>query len=652
MELSKFSADAPWVHSPSIEQITKEILLTETIQWPQLKTKNLIGGTMCGIVCYKGGLDAREVILDGLERLEYRGYDSAGISVIEDGKLRTVKKSGKLSNLLTALETNPIDGNIGIGHIRWATHGAPTDINSHPHLSNDGKIAVVHNGIIENYKELKDELKKEGYKFLSSTDTEVIAVLISKYYDGDLLEAVKKTKDRLKGSYALGIICEDEPDRLIALRNDSPLVYGVLDDGFILASDIPSLLKYTKKVIYLENGDLVDIKGDQAQIYDKDDKPVERKIVEVDWSFEDASKEGYDHFMLKEIYEQPRAISDTLKNKLNGNKIDLKESSFTKSEIQNFSRIYIVGCGTASYAGNIGKYALEKFAKIPVVNEIASEFRYNSPFLDENTLLILVSQSGETADALAALREGKKYGVKTLVVTNVLASSIDREADKSMYCLAGPEIAVASTKAYTTQAMSLIILALDFARKTGKISEKEVSDIVEEIKKLPGKIQEILDNTQIIKDYANEIKNKESLFYIGRGLDYYSVIEGALKLKEVSYIHAESFAAGELKHGTIALIEKGTPVVALATQKNILDKTQSNIIEVIARGANVFAIVSKNAEKIKDIAHLSYELPETLDFLYPILSVIPEQLLAYYTSIEKGIDVDKPRNLAKSVTVE
>lgn len=606
---------------------------------------------MCGIVCYKGNDLAKGVILDGLERLEYRGYDSAGISVIDQGKLSTVKRSGKLSNLKLALNDYPMEGTIGLGHIRWATHGAPTDLNAHPHLSNDKNIAVVHNGIIENFHELRQKLTKEGYHFLSSTDTEVIAVLIEKYYENDLLEAVKKARADLEGSYALGVIAQSEPDRLVCARCESPLILGLADKGYIVASDIPSVLKYTKNVIYLENGDLLDIK-DGYEIYDSSDLKVKREVKEVSWSLEDASKDGYAYFMEKEIFEQPRAIEDCLRNKIVDGKIDLEEGSFSPSELRDFNRVYIVACGTASYAGNIGKYAIEKFAKIPVVNELASEFRYNDHFIDENTLLILVSQSGETADTLAALREGKRRGAKTLVVTNVLGSSIDREADKSLYCLAGPEIAVASTKAYTTQAMSLYILALDFALKLKKIKKEEVDFILQEVEKLPRKIQEILNFTDPIKDFAQDIKDARSLFYIGRGLDYYSVIEGALKLKEVSYIHSEALAAGELKHGTLALIEKDTPVVAVASQEKLMDKTFSNIEEVRARGAKVFTICGENSEKIEKISYKSYRLPQTLDSLYPILAVIPEQLLAYYTSLAKGLDVDKPRNLAKSVTVE
>ena len=606
---------------------------------------------MCGIVCYNGKANAREIIMDGLERLEYRGYDSAGISLIDEGQIKTVKKSGKVKVLKDELSKNPIEGNIGIGHIRWATHGGPSDINSHPHLSNNGKISVVHNGIIENYNELKENLKKEGYTFKSDTDTEVIAFLIEKYYQGDILEAVKKAKNDLRGSFALGILCQDESDRLIVLREESPLVLGITDEGILAASDLPSIIKYTKDVIYLENGDLVDIKGESFTIYDRNFQKVQRKVSKVDFSFEDSTKEGFDHFMIKEIFDQPKAISDTIRFKMTGDRIDFKENSFSKEEIEKFNKIYIIACGTAYHAGLVGAYALEKFAKIPVICDIASEFRYNDPFIDENTLIILVSQSGETADTLAALRLGKKNGAKTLVLTNVVASSLDREADKTIYCYAGPEIAVASTKAYTTQIISLYMLALDFSLKLGTIGEEKYKEIISEMKKIPEKIKEILDDGEKIKAYANEIKDCDSMFYIGRGLDYKSVIEGSLKLKEVSYIHSEALAAGELKHGTIALIEEGTPVVVVASQENIMEKTISNVKEIISRGANIFSI-SKKDDHLKEISNFNFELPQTIDPLYPVLSVIPQQILAYYVSCAKGLDVDEPRNLAKSVTVE
>ena len=607
---------------------------------------------MCGIVAYKGKLDAREVIIDGLEKLEYRGYDSAGIAVANDKGIDFEKRAGKLINLEKALEDNPIEGHIGIGHIRWATHGAATDINSHPHLSNNGRIAVVHNGIIENYRQLKNELEKEGYTFKSSTDTEVIAVLIEKYYQGDILKTCEIVKEKLVGSFACGIITADEPDRLIGMRVESPLVFGVMEDGFLMASDIPSLLKYTRDVIYLENGDLVDINGDSYTIYDENNSEVSREIKTIEWSVDAASKDGYDHFMIKEINEEGSAVGELLRINVKDNRVDFEENSFTKDEIANINKIYIVACGTAYHAGLVGKYAFEKIAKIPVICDIASEFRYNDPFIDENTLVILISQSGETADSLKALRLSKEKNAKTLLITNTLASSMDREALKSIYCYAGPEIAVASTKAYITQVVNLYLLALDFSLKLGRIDLSSYENILRELKTLPKKVDELVKNDESIKEFAHEIKDSKSLFYIGRSLDYATSIEAALKLKEVSYIHTEAFAAGELKHGTISLIEEDTPVIAIMTQGNLLDKTLSNVEEVKSRGAKVFSITSKDDLRIRKVSEKTLILPETMDILYPILSVIPTQLMAYYTSIAKGIDVDKPRNLAKSVTVE
>lgn len=607
---------------------------------------------MCGIVAYKGKLDAREVIIDGLEKLEYRGYDSAGIAVANAKGIEFEKKAGKLINLKEALEENPLKGNVGIGHIRWATHGAATDTNSHPHLSNNGKIAVVHNGIIENYRQLKNELEKEGYTFKSSTDTEVIAVLIEKYYQGDILKACEIVKEKLVGSFACGIITADEPDRLIGMRVESPLVFGVMEDGFLMASDIPSLLKYTRDVIYLENGDLVDINGDSYTIYDENNSEVSREIKTIEWSVDAASKDGFDHFMIKEINEEGSAIDELLRVNVKDNRVDFEENSFDKEEIANINKIYIVACGTAYHAGLVGKYAFEKIAKIPVICDIASEFRYNDPFIDENTLVILISQSGETADSLKALRLSKEKNAKTLLITNTLASSMDREALKSIYCYAGPEIAVASTKAYITQVVNLYLLALDFSLKLGRIELSSYENILKELKTLPKKVEELVKNDESIKEFAHEIKDSKSLFYIGRSLDYATSIEAALKLKEVSYIHTEAFAAGELKHGTISLIEEATPVIAIMTQGNLLDKTLSNVEEVKSRGAKVFSITSKDDSRIRKVSEKTLVLPETMDILYPILSVIPTQLMAYYTSIAKGIDVDKPRNLAKSVTVE
>lgn len=607
---------------------------------------------MCGIVCYKGKLNARELIVDGLEKLEYRGYDSAGLAVISDGKISVVKKAGRIANLKNALEENPISGHIGIGHIRWATHGEASDVNSHPHLSNDGKIAVVHNGIIENYREIKKELEEEGYTFKSSTDTEVIAVLLEKYYDGDLLEAVNIVKDKLEGSFALGIISADEPDRLIGIRHESPLVVGLMEEAVIMASDIPSILKYTKDVIYLENGDLIDIKDGGFTIFDKENIKVQREIKKITWSQESATKAGYDHFMIKEINEQGPAIKELLNLNIKNNEICFDGDSFTKEEIEKFNRIYIVACGTAYNSGLVAKSFIERLTKIPVICDLASEFRYNNPFIDENTLVILISQSGETADTLKALRFAKEEGAMTLLITNTIASSMDREADRSIYCYAGPEIAVASTKAYTTQLINFYLLALDFGKKLGRVDQETYKNIIENLKEIPEKIDQILSQDQIIKKFAQEIKNQPSLFYIGRGLDYATTIEAALKLKEVSYIHTEAFAAGELKHGTISLIEEGTPVIAIMTQENLTAKTLSNVEEVVARGANVFIITFHKDSRMEKITDKIFEVPETLDILYPLLTVIPSQLMAYYTSIAKGIDVDKPRNLAKSVTVE
>lgn len=607
---------------------------------------------MCGIVAYKGKLDAREVIIDGLEKLEYRGYDSAGIAVVNDKGIDFEKRAGKLINLEKALEENPIEGKVGIGHIRWATHGAATDINSHPHLSNNGRIAVVHNGIIENYRQLKSELEKEGYTFKSSTDTEVIAVLIEKYYQGDILKACQIAKEKLVGSFACSVISADEPDRLIGMRVESPLVFGLMEDGFLMASDIPSLLKYTRDVIYLENGDLVDINGDSYTICDENNREVSREIKTIEWSVDAASKDGFDHFMIKEINEEGSAIDELLRINVKDNRVNFEEGSFEKDEIANINKIYIVACGTAYHAGLVGKYAFEKIAKIPVICDIASEFRYNDPFIDENTLVILISQSGETADSLKALRLSKEKGAKTLLITNTLASSMDREALKSIYCYAGPEIAVASTKAYITQVVNLYLLALDFSLKLSRIELSSYENILKELKTLPKKVDELVKKDESIKEFAREIKDSKSLFYIGRSLDYATSIEAALKLKEVSYIHTEAFAAGELKHGTISLIEEATPVIAIMTQGNLLDKTLSNVEEVKSRGAKVFSITSKDDSRIRKVSEKTLVLPETMDILYPILSVIPTQLMAYYTSIAKGIDVDKPRNLAKSVTVE
>lgn len=544
-------------------------------------------------------------------------------------------------------------GNLGIGHTRWATHGEPSDVNSHPHFNMDKTIAVVHNGIIENYMELKEELKEDGVEFRSETDTEVIAHLVDKYYEGNLLDAVYKTVARLRGAYALGVICKYNEDELVAVRKDSPLIAGVGEGENFIASDIPALLKYTRKVYFLENGEVVHIKGNELKIYDAERNPVEKEIYDVKWDIEAASKGGYDCFMLKEINEQPEGVKNTLERRLdeNGN-IVLDGIHLTKEDLDSINRIYIVACGTAYHAGLLGKNALEKYLKVPVITDIASEFRYSDNFVDEHSLVILVSQSGETADTLAVLRDSKAKGAKILAITNVVGSSISREADEVFYTWAGPEIAVASTKAYTTQITSLYMIALNFALEKGTITREEYLSTIEKMKKLPEKIQKVLDNQDKIKETAERIVSKEHVFFLGRGVDYSLAMEGSLKLKEVSYIHSEAFAAGELKHGTIALIEEGTPVISIATQENLFEKMVSNMQEVKARGAFVASIAQEHNRSVEKVSDEVIYIPNCDDMLVPIVAVVPMQLLAYYVSTMKGLDVDKPRNLAKSVTVE
>lgn len=608
---------------------------------------------MCGIVGYLGPKNASEVIVDGLSKLEYRGYDSAGVAVCNDGELEIRKFKGRLAVLAEDIEKNEMKGNLGIGHTRWATHGEPSDVNSHPHFNMDKTIAVVHNGIIENYMELKEELKEDGVEFRSETDTEVIAHLVDKYYEGNLLDAVYKTVARLKGAYALGVICKYNEDELVAVRKDSPLIAGVGEGENFIASDIPALLKYTRKVYFLENGEVVHIKGNELKIYDAERNPVEKEIYDVKWDIEAASKGGYDCFMLKEINEQPEGVKNTLERRLdeNGN-IVLDGIHLTKEDLDSINRIYIVACGTAYHAGLLGKNALEKYLKVPVITDIASEFRYSDNFVDEHSLVILVSQSGETADTLAVLRDSKAKGAKILAITNVVGSSISREADEVFYTWAGPEIAVASTKAYTTQITSLYMIALNFALEKGTITREEYLSTIEKMKKLPEKIQKVLDNQEKIKETAERIVSKEHVFFLGRGVDYSLAMEGSLKLKEVSYIHSEAFAAGELKHGTIALIEEGTPVISIATQENLFEKMVSNMQEVKARGAFVASIAQEHNRSVEKVSDEVIYIPNCDDMLVPIVAVVPMQLLAYYVSTMKGLDVDKPRNLAKSVTVE
>ncbi|NMW84650.1 glutamine--fructose-6-phosphate transaminase (isomerizing) [Peptoniphilus sp. AGMB00490] len=608
---------------------------------------------MCGIVGYIGKNNATKLVLEGLKKLEYRGYDSAGLSFIRDNKLMTFKKKGRIKVLEESFDQDEFSSNISIGHTRWATHGEPNEINAHPHLSSDGKITVVHNGIIENYLELRKDLIKKGYKFLSQTDTEVIPNVIADNYKGDILDAVFKATEILKGAYSIGILDEKEPNRLIAVRNSSPLLFAICKDGYFIASDITSVIEHTNKIIYLEDGDIIDIRENSYTIYDKNHKKVEREITEVNISAADASKEGYDHFLIKEIYEQPRVLREVISIKHNNYVINLPlEGSLSLEELKNINKIYITACGTAFHAGEAGKYAIENLAKIPVISEIASEFRYKNMFVDDKSLVVFVSQSGETADTLAALRKAKTIGAKTLAITNVVGSSISREADKVVYCYAGPEISVASTKAYTTQVISLYFLAMDIALKLKEITQDQVKDIIQNMEKIPSQIEEILKHKDEFKKIANSIKDAKSIFYTGRSLDYITAKEGALKLKEISYIHTEAFPSGELKHGSIALIEEGTPVISVATQSSILEKTISNNQELLARGATVISIAEEKNKFIKDSSDVIIEIPDTIDLLTPLLAVIPEQLIAYYASVLLGNDVDKPRNLAKSVTVE
>ena len=608
---------------------------------------------MCGIVGYLGKRQATEVLVEGLSKLEYRGYDSAGVAINVGNELSIRKFKGRLQVLADDLDVNPIHGGLGIGHTRWATHGEPSDVNSHPHFNKDKSIAVVHNGIIENYLELREELQAEGYVFLSQTDTEVVAHLVDKFYEGNLLDAVYKATAKLRGAYALGVICKDNNHELVAVRKDSPLVVGLGEGENFIASDIPAILKYTKNVYFLENGEYVHIVGDKVTVLDENRNVVEKQVSEITWDVEAASKGGYDFFMLNEIYEQPTAVRDTLVRRLDEDGIiHLDDIKMTKEDLEKINKVYIVACGTAYNAGLIGKYALEKFAKIPVIVDIASEFRYSDPFVDENTLVILASQSGETADTLAALRESKERGARILSITNVVGSSIARESHDVFYTWAGPEVAVASTKAYTTQLTAFYMIALNFALTKGTISEELYHSTIEKIKELPDKIQTILDKDNDIKEIAKTLKDSKDIFYLGRGLDYSIAVEGSLKIKEISYTHAEAFAAGELKHGTIALIEEGTPIVALATQGELFEKMVSNMQEVKARGAKVIAITQEGNTEVENSADQVIYIPEVDDMLSGILSVVPTQLLAYHVAEIRGLDVDKPRNLAKSVTVE
>ena len=608
---------------------------------------------MCGIVGYIGNRQSSEVLIEGLSKLEYRGYDSAGAAINTGEGLVVRKFKGRLAVLEEDLKANPVDGNLGIGHTRWATHGAPSDVNSHPHVNMDSTIAVVHNGIIENYMELKEWLISEGKVFVSQTDTEVVAHLLDYYYTGDMLETVFKAVKKLRGAYALGIVCKDNPDRLIAVRKESPLIVGLGEGENFIASDIPALLKYTRDIYFLENEEIVSLTKDEVKIYNYAGEEVSREVYHVTWDAEAASKGGYEHFMLKEIHEQPKGIKETLDRRIDDNGfIKLDDINLTKEDLNKINKVYIVACGTAYHAGLVGRFAIEKFAKIPVEMDVASEFRYRDPFIDENTLVIVVSQSGETADTLAALKEAKSKGARILAVTNVVGSAIARESHDVFYTWAGPEIAVASTKAYTTQLVALYMIALDFALTKGTMTEAEYKKVIKALEETSDKVQQIIDNSEVIEKIAEEIVEAKSAFYIGRGLDYNIAMEGALKIKEISYMHAEAFAAGELKHGTIALIEDNTPVIAIASQQALFEKMVSNMTEVNARGAFVIAIAQEGNKEVEKAADRVIYVPKVDDILASILTVIPLQLLSYYVAVKRGCDVDKPRNLAKSVTVE
>ncbi|MTI66739.1 MAG: glutamine--fructose-6-phosphate transaminase (isomerizing) [Firmicutes bacterium] len=607
---------------------------------------------MCGIVGYIGNKEASKILIDGLAKLEYRGYDSAGIAILQDNEIKVRKYKGRLSVLEEKIVDEELIGKTGIGHTRWATHGAPSDVNSHPHANTTGSLTIVHNGIIENYIEIKEELIEKGYKFVSETDTEVISHLVDYFNEGNLLEAVKKAVSKLEGAYALGVMDKAHPDKLIAVRKDSPLIIGIGEDENFLASDIPAILKHTRKVYILDDGEMAVIKKDSISLMTLDGSPIDKEILEVDWDVEAAEKGGYDHFMIKEIYEQPKAINDTLSPRITSNGIKLDDIKITKEELEKINKVYIIACGTAYHAGLLGKTLIEKYVKAPVIVDVASEFRYSNPFIDENTLMIVVSQSGETADTLAALRLAKENKARVMAVTNVVGSSISREAHDVLYTWAGPEIAVASTKAYTTQLVSLALIALDMASKKGTITKKEYEAIIAEINTLPKKVESLLKEEEKIKEIAKDIYIAEHVFYIGRGADYDVAREGSLKLKEISYIHSEVIAAGELKHGTLALIEDGTPVIAVATQDKLYDKMLSNIKEVKARGANVIAIAKKGNKEIEKSADSVIYIPDIIDEITSVLNVIPLQLLSYHVAVMRDCDVDKPRNLAKSVTVE
>lgn len=609
---------------------------------------------MCGIVGFIGKQNAKEVILNGLKSMEYRGYDSAGIAINMKDRIEVRKHVGGIENLEKITRDVAFDGKQGIGHTRWATHGVPATVNAHPHLSQDGEIAIVHNGIIENYAEIKDWLIGEfGVKFASETDSEVIAQLISVYYEGNLHKAVNKAVKKLRGAYAIAVIAHDEPDKIVAVRKDAPLVAGIGKGCNFIASDIPALLKYVREIYLIENNETLVLTKDDIKIYDKDGNEIKRDVYHVTWDADAAEKSGYEHFMIKEIHEQPEVIGETLNRRLDENdRIKIDGILLSKEEINQFDKVYIVACGTAYFAGLVGKYLIEKIAKIPVEVDVASEFRYRDPLVDDKTLLIAISQSGETLDTLEALREGKRKGARVLSVVNVVGSSVARESDDVFYTWAGPEISVASTKAYTTQLMCMYILALYMGEVKGSISDEYYNKIISELKSTPEKLQAVLDRKGEVEALANIFYSRNDIFFIGRGLDSCVSYEGSLKLKEVSYINSLAITAGELKHGTIALVEDDTLIFALASQDFLFEKMLSNIEEVKTRGARVVGIAKKSQNAIQSKADEVIFIPDCADEITPLLTVVPLQLFAYYVAKRRGTNVDKPKNLAKSVTVE
>lgn len=608
---------------------------------------------MCGIVGYIGESEAAPILLEGLSKLEYRGYDSAGMAVFDGKEIQVQKAVGRLKALSELTHDGTLmRGHVGIGHTRWATHGEPSQLNAHPHYNKEETIAVVHNGIIENYLKLRAKLISKGYEFQSETDTEVIAHLLDYYYEGEPLEAITKVMHRMEGSYALGIIFADYPDKVYAVRKDSPLIVGKGKDGNLIASDVPAVLKYTRDVYFIQNEEIACLTESDIKFYNIDGEEITKESKTIEWDVNAAEKGGYEHFMLKEMYEQPKTVRDTLNPRIKDNEVVIEELGMSDEEIRALQRIHIVACGSAYHTGVTAKYVFEGMARVPVDVDLASEFRYRNPILGEKDLVIIISQSGETADSLAALRKAKEMGVPTLGIVNVVGSSIAREADKVMYTWAGPEIAVATTKAYTAQLIALYLLAIKFAAVKGKISEEEKNAYLADLKRLPQQIELLLSNKEKIQRFANRYIAAKDIFFIGRGIDYAISLEGSLKLKEISYIHSEAYAAGELKHGTISLIEDGTLVVAVATQEELYKKTISNMVEVKTRGAFVMGVTNEGNTDIEKAADYVIYIPQTNPYFTNSLAIIPLQLFGYYVSVGKGCDVDKPRNLAKSVTVE